>query len=273
MTYPHPDAAATKSSRIALAVVLSTMSVAAIAGPLAYQALEARSVNVGPAGNDGSPDVGGVTTQRTTTELVETTPAPSVDDSSAGIEERSTVAASAPTGTQTPDTQSRPAPSTAPTVEEKLPPPSVSSDPPSAERSTTAPLSSTEAPDSSLQIPSSPGTSPTWVPGEATEPTQDPTTLAPSTTSPNSASTSVPPSTDGSTSGSVTTAGPALPPTTVSDPLEPADPTTSTTVPDTSVVTEPLEPVDPTTTTIVTPTTGETTTPPSTEAEGHVSTP
>lgn len=260
MTYPNADPSPTKSSRLALAVVLSTMSVAAIAGPLAYQAIEARDVNVGPASNSTElvPDVGGVTTQQSTAALIETLPEEPEIESTAMVADSAddeTVVSSAPTGTQAPAASTAP-PSTTP-PDTALPPPTVSSDPPSAERSSTETVDPDETSSPSLQIPSSPGTSPTWIPTYSGPTNPD----APTTTSPNASPdrSDLPPSTDGSTSGSVTTAGPAVPSTTVLDPLEPVDPdpTTSTTLAaTTTVVTEPLEPESTTTTAPTTTTEG-----------------
>jgi hypothetical protein len=225
-------------------VVLSTLSVAAIAGPLAFQALEVQKneVRVG-TGNPNGPTVGGISS-------IAVTEPPSTSTSSTTesvdlVPEDETSQQSAPA----PITSAVPVSTSAPTIA------------PSKTEATLGQSNSverTEAPDetqelpadsavSEVQIPSSLWIPPTWIvdPGNTL-------TSLPSTTIPGGDSSSTPSTTEASTSGSVTTAGPPI-----SEPLEPID-TTTTTGPDTTlpdqestttepidtVITEPLEPVD-----------------------------
>ncbi|NNF54581.1 MAG: hypothetical protein HKN03_09080 [Acidimicrobiales bacterium] len=232
-------------SRVALAVVLSILSVAAIAGPLAYQAIEVRDqIDFGPAGRGSLATVGGLTTVKTEP-VATTTSAVEVDDTEPSDDPVVDEAPpeKAPTGTQPPAPPS-PAPSTAATA--ALPEPSLSSSPPSIVREST----STSAPVGSgiSSIPASPGAPPTWAgsDGDALE------SSAPTTTAPNNSASSgsAPVTTAASTSGSVTTQPPQN--TTITDPLEPIDSTTSTSAPITTtappttdpVVTDPLLPIE-----------------------------
>ncbi|MGI9608914.1 MAG: hypothetical protein ACR2NL_01330 [Acidimicrobiia bacterium] len=239
------EATDARPSRLALAVVLSTLSVAAIAGPLAFQALEVQKneIRFGTV-NPSDPTVGGISV--TSTESTTSSP-PSTQTVDVLPEDEPTETAPAPI------TSAEPPPTTVPTTEPSTAPNDTEptlGQPVSVERTETI-AGGQEPPDESsvpeLQIPSSPGVQPTWVvndPGTTEDPDQLPSTTVPS--DPGS-STSTPPSTEGSTSGSVTTVGPAGP--TITEPLEPIDTTlpsepSTTTEPIDPVITEPLEPID-----------------------------
>ncbi|NNE97043.1 MAG: hypothetical protein HKN24_13540 [Acidimicrobiales bacterium] len=260
------DSTDARPSRLALAVVLSTLSVAAIAGPLAYQALEVKNeIRVGTV-NPNGPTVGGVSTVASTAALPESTSSTAlVTEVEVKVEEEpEPVTDSAPVAiTQSPPAVSTAAPTTAaPDNTEATLGPSVS-----VERTIETPEESADEPETSnLAIPSSPATQPTWVVGD--------TAQLPSTTVPSDdEEASIPPSTEASTSGSVTTAGPP-----VTEPLEPIDttttvePTTTTTEPGDTVITEPLDPVDTSVPPSTEPTTTVTTVPSTTSTSSDATT-
>jgi hypothetical protein len=247
------DSTDVRPSRLALAVVLSTLSVAAIAGPLAFQALEVQNeIRVGTNDPTG-PTVRGVSTvatsgQTSTSSLLsiesgDVTPEPIQDSAPAPITSTVPVSTSAPTTAQ---------PNTEATLGESN----------SVERTESSDGTQdllTQSSEQDLQIPNSPGVPPTWV-GDP----ENTSAVLPTTTIPGGDPNSDPSTTEASTSESVTTAGPPI-----TEPLEPVDTTalpvesttpdgsSTTTEPPDTVITEPLEPID---TTVPSPTTSDQTT-------------
>lgn len=232
-----------RPSRIALAVVLSTLSVAAIAGPLAFQALQAQKneIRVGTV-TPNVPTVAGVTS------VVSTEPPPPSTEPSTNTQVEDAPQETAPPAI----TSTLPPAATDPPIESSATPESEPTlgEPVSVERTEVAEGTQELVEESSepyLEIPSAPGAAPTWPVGESDILG---TASLPTTTIPGDpgSSSSAPPTTEASTSGSVTT---------ITEPLEPVDTstssapattippdTTSTSEPSDPVITEPLEPVD-----------------------------